>query len=589
MDASITLLKRVWTGLRRLHLALYFLFAMMMSLGGIIAGLFEQYSIIDFKSGIGEVRKNVEAEQRGAHTPGSSERMREAFKPLDRQHAARPTDARGRKDDGVSYRLADGRTWWPYLLIFLWLWPLYRHNFSSKPPSRDRVERRIVDLPMFLFGLTWLAAAGHYFYQLGVYQDLYGEPDLRVLTSFAVGACLLGAFAGYLNLELTQLYVRRFIARPFFEANNPYALKRGLRVGLTLRQTLMLFSLATVPLALCVYIPVFFNWDLLHAFLETKDSQSFFENAGIFIPLIMTTFIAVLMFCFHGVSLLLYRWNVQRPVGVLIECMRRVAAGRFDGKTLVLDCDEIGQLKGHFNLMLDGLQEREIIKDTFGRYMSIEIAEKIFKNDKVNLAGEEIDATVLFSDIRNFTARSETLAADALVRFLNAYFSHLTPPIMEHSGVINKFMGDAVMAIFSPVFGLDDHVAAAVRAALAMRTALQEFNRSGKHPPVSIGIGIHTGRLIAGSVGTDDRREYTVLGDTVNVASRIEGQTKAQKTDILVSEAVVARLDRAQFADVQFDTCGPVLLRGKSRPMELFRLGNLTEPRVDDPAAGESF
>lgn len=571
MPASSSLLKRAWTGFRRLHLVLYLLFSLMIGLGGIIAGLFEQYSVADFKRGMVEVRKNVEAEKRGEAVPDEPARLHDAFKPLGTTEPSRQAGA-GKGNKALNIRLGRGAEDWPSLLIFLWLWPLYRFYFSRKPPNLPRVEQRIVNLPIFLFALTWMSAASHYCFKLGLYRSLYGEPDARIKTTFAAGAFLLGAFAGYLNLELTQLYVRRFIARPFFREHNPYHLKSGLRVGLTARHALMIFSLASVPLALCVYIPAFFNWDLVASLKGAKDSAAIFDEAGIFIPLFMTTFIVVLMIFFHALSVLLFRWNVQRPVAALIERMRGVAAGKFDGKSSVLDSDEIGQLKGHFNLMLDGLQEREKIKDTVGRYMSIEIAEKIFKSGKVNLAGEEIEATILFSDIRSFTSLSETLPAAELVRFLNDFFSHVTPPIMERGGVINKFMGDAVMAIFSPVFGLEDHVGSAVRAALGMRAALEAFNRTGAHSRVSMGIGVHTGRLVAGSVGTEQRMEYTVLGDTVNVASRIESQTKEQKTDILLSEAVVAQLDQVEFAEVRFDSCGPILLRGKSRPMELFRL-----------------
>ncbi|PIU19208.1 MAG: hypothetical protein COT18_08710, partial [Elusimicrobia bacterium CG08_land_8_20_14_0_20_59_10] len=250
--------------------------------------------------------------------------------------------------------------------------------------------------------------------------------------------------------------------------------------------------------------------------------------------------------------------------------------GDFSCKTSVLYADEFGQLKGHFNMMLDGLVERDHIKDTFGRYVSLEIAEKIMKSGKVNLAGEEIQATVLFSDIRGFTPLSEKLPPVELIRFLNEYFTYVTAPITENKGVINKFIGDAVMAIFSPVFGVEDHQAAAVRAALGMRKALEEFNAQGRHPKVFFGVGVHSGGLVAGNVGTEARLEYTVLGDTVNVASRIESQTKDAAAQILVSGAVVEGLDKSRFPGAVFIECAPVLMKGKSAPMVLYKV----EPAV---------
>jgi len=238
----------------------------------------------------------------------------------------------------------------------------------------------------------------------------------------------------------------------------------------------------------------------------------------------------------------------------------------------VLYADELGQLKGHFNQMLDGLVERDHIKDTFGRYVSLEIAEKIMKSGKVNLAGEEIQATVLFSDIRGFTPMSEKLPPVELIRFLNEYFTYVTKPISENKGVINKFMGDAVMAIFSPVFGVEDHQAAALRAALGMREALKAFNAQSKYPEVFFGVGVHSGGLVAGNVGTVERLEYTVLGDTVNVASRIESQTKTAATQILLSEATVKGLERNNFPGINFIECPAVLMKGKSAPMVLYKV-----------------
>ncbi len=220
MRTLIDFWKRGWHGFRRLHLALYILFALMMSLGGLVASLFEQYSIVDFKRGITEIRRSAGAKARGEVLAPEAERLREAFKPMDRSD--RPLLMTPKSGAQYDLRVGQGAgtSWWPYLVIVVWLWPLYRYYFSSKPQNERRVEQRIVDLPLFLFALTWLAAVAHYFSRVGTYRELYGDPDARVKITFAAGAFLLGAFAGYLNLELTQLYVRKRIARPFFRDHN---------------------------------------------------------------------------------------------------------------------------------------------------------------------------------------------------------------------------------------------------------------------------------------------------------------------------------------------------------------------------------
>ncbi len=217
MAGPIQFLRKCWRGLKRLHLGLYFLFILMIGLGGIVASLFEQYSIADLKSGLSEAQRQIEAEKSGKPTsPEATARLREALKPLPHVSDSAPTIHRKKAPADVNVKAGDDRNSWAIIFILLWLWPLYRYYFSSKPQNLLRVERRIIDWPVFLFGLTWLVAAVHYLDRMASYRARYGEPDLRTLAVFAAGAFIFGAFAGYLNLELTQLYVRRFIARPFF-------------------------------------------------------------------------------------------------------------------------------------------------------------------------------------------------------------------------------------------------------------------------------------------------------------------------------------------------------------------------------------
>ena len=148
----------------------------------------------------------------------------------------------------------------------------------------------------------------------------------------------------------------------------------------------------------------------------------------------------------------------------------------------------------------------------------------------------------------------------------------MVQPITLNQGVVNKFIGDCIMAIFSPVFGLENHAEAAVSAALQMRDALVKFNTAGKYPAVHHGIGVHTGFLIAGNVGSENRKEYTVIGDTVNVASRIESQTKVYETDILISESTRKHLSKEYLEKIKTVKNEPVTVRGKSRPITLYSI-----------------
>jgi adenylate cyclase len=190
---------------------------------------------------------------------------------------------------------------------------------------------------------------------------------------------------------------------------------------------------------------------------------------------------------------------------------------------------------------------------------------------ELSLGGEEVQGAVLFSDIRGFTAMSEKMSAPEVVEFLNRYFSFVAEPILERGGVINKFIGDAVMVIFSPVFGQENYQKQAVLTALDMRKALERFNK--KYPEygqVGFGVGIHAGNLVAGNIGVQDRLEYTVIGDTVNLASRLEGQTKELTRDIIVSETVAKALDEGFASEVALEEVTTVTVKGKDELITVY-------------------
>lgn len=265
------------------------------------------------------------------------------------------------------------------------------------------------------------------------------------------------------------------------------------------------------------------------------------------------------------------RRGIQEPINGLINKMRRVAGGDFV-KTRVYFSDEVGGLKAGFNEMVDGLKERAELQDTFGKYLSIEIARELIHNKKVNLGGEDIEAAVMFCDIRNFTPLSESMSAAEVVAFLNEYFRYVTVPITSHHGVINKFIGDAVMAVFTPQLGSADYAADAVRAAVDMRRALAEFNAARGGEPVAFGVGVHCGRLVAGNVGTFSRLEYTFIGDTVNAASRLQGKTKDYGVDLLVSGEVTTKARGSLDGAVSFEPLGKAALKGRVGQLEVYKV-----------------
>ena len=263
-----------------------------------------------------------------------------------------------------------------------------------------------------------------------------------------------------------------------------------------------------------------------------------------------------------------YSRSITRPVGVLMDAAHRVEAGDFQLDIKPKTRDELGALTASFVEMGRGLGEREKIKEAFGKFVNKDIAERAMRNE-LSLGGERRIAAVFFSDIRGFTSISESLEPEEVVEFLNQYFTIMVSCVEKTGGVVDKFIGDAVMAVWGVPVSSGRDVAAAVDAALLMRASLADFNsrRGGPRKPViRIGCAINAGPVLAGQIGSSKRMEYTVIGDTVNLSSRIESLTKPFGVDILVSDAVRLELAGAYV----LETMQLVTVKGKSEPQHVY-------------------
>jgi class 3 adenylate cyclase len=270
--------------------------------------------------------------------------------------------------------------------------------------------------------------------------------------------------------------------------------------------------------------------------------------------------------------------TLGRSMVEAVETLRRkmtaVCEGDLESHVPVVSNDEFGDLAAGFNAMVDGLRQERVIRGLFGRYVSPQVAEHAIEHGAMP-GGQTVEATVLFADIRGFTSLAEQMPADALIALLNRYFTTMATVVTEHGGLVNKFGGDSLLAIFGmPLNPLDDHPARAVQAAVGMYFALQAFNddqRRRDEPPLHIGIGIATGTVVAGNVGSEERLEYTVIGDTVNLASRLESMTKSVNAVVLLSEQTA----RAVQAWATLRYIDEVDIKGKCDPVPVFSLGDL--------------
>jgi adenylate cyclase len=219
------------------------------------------------------------------------------------------------------------------------------------------------------------------------------------------------------------------------------------------------------------------------------------------------------------------------PIATLRRALSRVQTGDFDVRVPVYDGSQIGQLQLGFNAMVAGLAERERIREAFGTYVDPEVAEHILE-EGTDLAGEQVEVTLMFIDVRDFTGFAERTPAPEVVAALNRLFEKIVPIIHKHGGRVDKFVGDGLLAVFGAPRRIPNHADEALGAALEIADGV----RSGEAGPLEIGIGVNSGTVVAGNIGGDQRYEFSVIGDAVNVAARVEAATRQTGDQVLVSD-----------------------------------------------------
>src|SRR6266850_993514 len=305
---------------------------------------------------------------------------------------------------------------------------------------------------------------------------------------------------------------------------------------------------------------------------------------------LIAAFLTLLAAILGLVFSLLVSAGVTRPVRRLLEGAKAVEAGNLDGKVPITSKDEIGHLTTAFNQMVEQLRLKERIRETFGKYIDPRIVEGLIDRPMLAAEGQRRVMTVLFCDVRGFTSTSEGMTPQGLVKVMNRYFSTMSAAIRDHEGIIDKYIGDAIMAYWGPPF--TDDAAQARLASLAalkmlelvpqLRTELPELLGVRSLPnSFDLRIGIATGEVLVGSIGSELMMNYTVMGDTVNLASRLEGANKEYGGRILVSEATVA----AASVVIEAREIDRVVTLGQTQPQAVFeimgRKGELTGAQLE--------
>jgi class 3 adenylate cyclase len=306
------------------------------------------------------------------------------------------------------------------------------------------------------------------------------------------------------------------------------------------------------------------------------------QRQAIIISAIVTALAAAVGWIFS----LLVASGITRPVRQLLQGTREVEAGRLDRSIDVSTQDEIGQLSAAFNRMVEQLRRNERIRETFGRYIDPKVVEGLLERPEVALTqGQRRTMTIMFCDMKGFTAMSEGMTPQGLVKVVNCYLSTMSGPVRAHRGIIDKYIGDAIMAYWGPPFIEEaDQARFACAAAIDMaervpslRTQIPELLGIRSMPvECDIRIGIATGDVLTGSIGSEFMMSFTVMGDAVNLASRLEGANKVYGTRVLIAQDTAAVLPAA-FELREIDR---ITVVGQSVPQNIFevmsRSGELT-------------
>ena len=452
--------------------------------------------------------------------------------------------------------------------ILWYLWPVIAHfRCAASETPTPVVERRAIGGPLVVATIGFLPYlfSTMLFPALTVWRFGHWSADLmsqQVLSSLVNG--FLAATTTYLLLDWL---FRTMVIPRVFPAGTAVGADRAYTLGVRARLLVFLLAIA--------FTPLFTVLGLVRAAARRVE-------AGVPAQSVVATLSEASQVTFlgyvalgTGLTLLLAR-SVTQPLAEMAAALRRVHAGDLSVGLQVTSNDEVGVVESGVNELVAGLRERERILNAFGRVVEPAVRDHLLSGG-LELAGELRSAAVLFCDLRGFTGMSENMSPGDVVSTLNDFFSTMTAWVRECGGFVDKFIGDALLVVFG-LFATDDSGSRAAAAEAALRCAIGMQDRLGQLnaeriglglPPLHVSIGVHSGEVLAGTIGARDRHEYTVIGDTVNVAARLQQLCKIGGHLLVTSEAAydLARAAGFEAALVQLDA---VQLRGRRAAVRVF-------------------
>jgi adenylate cyclase len=453
------------------------------------------------------------------------------------------------------------------LIIFLILRPvsqcirIWRKGQEPSENLLDMARRRLLNVPFVIIPVhlfLWVTLPALFF----VYGYFVGNIDAHSALILWIRTAMIGFITSAFAFFSTETHARNKLIPLFFPQGRLEEQKGAARLLISRRIRAVYRLSGLIPLAVLVITLITLAWEVHHFRIDINTFASGIVRFSLVLFLIFSVSAGVL-------NRLVSR-SIVDPLEDMLQVMKRVHVGDYNTRVRVVTNDEIGALGDSTNLMIEGLAEREKIRSVFGKYVSPEIRDQIL-SERIPLEGELREATVLFADLRDFTPFIESIPPKEAVKILNGYFQAMAGAIQRHKGLILQFIGDEIEAVFGVPLPSEDHPSAAARAALEMRRELEKFNtaiiQKGGNP-LRHGIGLNTGMVLAGNIGSPDRLAYSLVGDTVNVASRIQDLTKNTGQDILLSETTQQRLGQ-EFVVKEFP---PFKVKGKHLPLTLYAL-----------------
>jgi adenylate cyclase len=419
--------------------------------------------------------------------------------------------------------------------------PIRRWLTENRPATADE-RRAVLRMPAraAIHGLGWWAIVG----VIAGLLDSYTPALLHGSLPLFKAECGVAASAGIAS-ALSYLLVER-VVRPLYGVLLSSDRSRSpVRMGITTRLVIMWAMVSAAPLLGIAWV-----------FFGLSGSQR-----------VLATDVAIVS-CVLAVPagfVVLYAAarSIADPLRVVRIALDRVEVGDLDVELPVDDTGEVGLVQSGFNRMVKGLRERRRLHEVFGRHVGTEIVDVALR-DGGRLGGERRDASVLFIDIAGSTQITRRTGADEVVALLNDLFAAVVRCVRAQSGWVNKFTGDGAMCVFGPPGELDDHPARALHAARCLQAEVAMLQSKYDF---EVGIGVSSGEVVAGNVGSEDRYEYTVLGDAVNEAARLTDQAKGHDAHVLAS---AASIERAGAERDNWTSTGTLELRGRPGPTEAF-------------------